>query len=498
MSEKLTELPEGWCYILLKDLGELKRGKSKHRPRNDPKLYGDFVPFIQTGEVARSGGRISNFSKMYSELGVQQSRIFPKGTICITIAANIADTGILGFDACFPDSIVGLITDDRLADSYFIEYFLRTIREDLAQFAPATAQANINIEILNKVFVPLPPLNEQKRIVAKIEELNDRTQKAKKALDSIPLLCDRFRQSVLAAAFRGDLTADWRELNPDVEPASVLLEKIKKENSDKKRKQVEKHIETLYVLPSNWAWTKLIDVCLSISDGDHQAPPQVDKGIPFLVISNIRNGKLDFSETRYVPQEYYQFIPTVRKPARGDILYSVVGSYGIPVLIDTEEQFCFQRHIALFKPSSLINHKYLLYLLKSNLVFQQATEVATGTAQLTVPLSGLRQIKITIPPLLEQHEIVHRIEAFLRVIDQIETNHLYVEFQLKKLNQSILAKAFRGELVPQDPDDEPASVLLGRIRAEREKLNNSKPKSDRTSKRKSKTVEGQGFIPGLE
>ena len=92
------KLPDHWCYVTLSKLGYLARGKSKHRPRNDPRLFGKVVPFIQTGEVARSKGRIRNFSKMYSDFGVQQSRIFPKGTICITIAANIADSGILNFD----------------------------------------------------------------------------------------------------------------------------------------------------------------------------------------------------------------------------------------------------------------------------------------------------------------------------------------------------------------------------------------------------------------
>src|SRR5690606_18341217 len=104
-TEGLPELPEGWCWARFPELGELARGKSKHRPRNDPKLFGQVMPFLQTGDVAKANGTITSYKTMYSELGVRQSRIFPKGTLCITIAANIADTALLGFDACFPDSV---------------------------------------------------------------------------------------------------------------------------------------------------------------------------------------------------------------------------------------------------------------------------------------------------------------------------------------------------------------------------------------------------------
>ncbi|MEH1822093.1 MAG: restriction endonuclease subunit S [Nostoc sp.] len=522
MSDELTELPEGWCYILLKNLGELKRGKSKHRPRNDPKLYGDFVPFIQTGEVARSGGRISSFSKMYSELGVQQSRIFPKGTICITIAANIADTGILGFDACFPDSIVGLITDDRLADSYFIEYFLRTIREDLAQFAPATAQANINIEILNKVFVPLPPIQEQKRIVAKIEELNDRTQKAKEALESIPQLCDRFRQSVLAAAFRGDLTADWREQNPDVEPASVLLERIKRDRrqrweeeefaklkasgtirTDEKWKSRYKEPETinsfnLPELPHAWSWASvehLADVGTGATPLRNE-PKYYENGIiPWITSGALNNLFIDKAEEFITPIAIQE--TNAKIFPKNTLLVAMYGEGKTrgkvaELLIEAAtNQACAA--LILGGLASKIQPLVKLFFQKN---YTDIRKLASGGVQPNLNLSMIKSTFLPIPPLQEQVEIIQVVSRLMSMIEIVEKQYQYTGDKLHRLNQSILAKAFRGELVPQDPDDEPASVLLERIRAKREKLNNSKPKSDRISKRK--IAEGQGVIPGLD
>lgn len=170
--EKPFELPNGWEWCRLPDLGDLARGKSKHRPRNDPKLYQDGnIPLVQTGDVARSSGIIETYTAQYNEFGLAQSQLWPKGTLCITIAANIADTGILGFDACFPDSVVGYTPfDARLPTKYF-DYFIRTAKANLERFAPSTAQKNINLEILSQVLVPCPPTQEFKRIVAKVDEL---------------------------------------------------------------------------------------------------------------------------------------------------------------------------------------------------------------------------------------------------------------------------------------------------------------------------------------
>ena len=168
-SRLLPELPSGWTWASLPQLGEFGRGKSKHRPRNDPKLYGGNYPFLQTGIVRASRGRINSFDTTYNDLGLAQSKLWPKGTICITIAANIAESGILGIDACFPDSVVGLVPSVNVVSEY-IEFFIRTERDSLSQYAPATAQKNINLEILERVAVPLPPLDEQRAIYSKAQE----------------------------------------------------------------------------------------------------------------------------------------------------------------------------------------------------------------------------------------------------------------------------------------------------------------------------------------
>ncbi|HEH9417659.1 TPA: restriction endonuclease subunit S [Aeromonas sobria] len=170
--EKPFELPQGWEWCRLPDLGELARGKSKHRPRNDPKLYvNGTIPLVQTGDVARADGVIESYTAMYNEIGLAQSQLWPKGTLCITIAANIADTGILGFDACFPDSVVGYTPYESSLPVVYFDFFIRTAKENLEKFAPSTAQKNINLEILSNILVPCPPTQEFIRIVSRVNVL---------------------------------------------------------------------------------------------------------------------------------------------------------------------------------------------------------------------------------------------------------------------------------------------------------------------------------------
>ncbi|RBF27772.1 restriction endonuclease subunit S, partial [Xanthomonas oryzae pv. oryzae] len=162
---------ESWREVTLASLGELSRGKSKHRPRNDSRLYGSEYPFIQTGDVANSGGALTSSKVFYSEFGLKQSRLFPSGTLCITIAANIADTAMLAIDACFPDSVVGFIPNKDDCVAQFIKYVIDDNKESLEALAPATAQKNINLKVLNQVKLRIPPIKEQTEIVRHVEQL---------------------------------------------------------------------------------------------------------------------------------------------------------------------------------------------------------------------------------------------------------------------------------------------------------------------------------------
>lgn len=153
------------------------RGKSKHRPRNDEKLYGGDIPFIQTGDIRNASHVITRYNQTYSEFGLKQSKLWPKGTLCITIAANIAETSILGFDACFPDSVIGLIPDPRKTSSGYVEYLLQSIKSKLEAKGKekSSAQSNINLGTFEQLKLPFPSLAEQARIVAILDKFETMT-----------------------------------------------------------------------------------------------------------------------------------------------------------------------------------------------------------------------------------------------------------------------------------------------------------------------------------
>jgi type I restriction enzyme S subunit len=201
VTSDLPVLPEGWVWATLPQLGELNRGKSKHRPRDDEALYGGPYPFIQTGDVRRSDGSITEFTQTYSEFGLAQSRLWPAGTLCITIAANIAETGILKLEACFPDSIVGFIPSLGSPTVEYVECFIRTAREGLDRYASATAQKNINLEVLEAVAIPVPPFTEQVRIVAEVDRHLSISREVEAEVDTNLQRAQSLRQATLAKAF---------------------------------------------------------------------------------------------------------------------------------------------------------------------------------------------------------------------------------------------------------------------------------------------------------
>ena len=216
---------KSWDMIKLGQLGILERGKSKHRPRNDPKLFGGKYPFVQTGDIANANKYILYHKQTLSEAGLQQSKLFPKGTLCITIAANIGDVAILSYDCCFPDSVVGF-TPYKEVSSEFIYYKMKTLQSDLEANAPATAQKNINLKILNDINICIPTFIEQEEIVRILNEFFEKEDKSKELIDMLDKI-DEMKKSILARAFRGQLGTS----NPTDEPATDLLRKILEQNN---------------------------------------------------------------------------------------------------------------------------------------------------------------------------------------------------------------------------------------------------------------------------
>lgn len=181
------------------------RGKSKHRPRNDKKLYNGSYPFIQTGDIRNCDHFITNFSQTYNDVGLKQSKLWPKGTICITIAANIAETGILSFDACFPDSVIGIIVNPKIAETDFVEYLLQSFKVKIQAKGKGSAQKNINLKTFENELFPFPPLSEQKSIISDLNILSAKIKKMEIIYKQKLADIDELERSILKRAFNGDL-----------------------------------------------------------------------------------------------------------------------------------------------------------------------------------------------------------------------------------------------------------------------------------------------------
>lgn len=299
-----------------------------------------------------------------------------------------------------------------------------------AGYVNGTTRLKLTRASMDTIPIPLPPLAEQQRIVDRIESLFAKLDEAKEKAQAVVDSFETRKAAILHKAFTGELTAKWREEH------GVGME--------------------------SWEVRTLDSVCSSIFDGDHMPPPKAESGIPFLVISNVNTGHLTFENTRFVPQEYYDTLSDTRKPQLGDVLYTLVGSFGIPVVVNSKRQFCFQRHMALLRPID-VSPQFLWYILQTPEMYDKASSIATGTAQLTVPIKGLRAMTIPRPNIAEQVEIVRILDGFFAREQSAKEAAEAVLDQIDLMKKSILARAFRGELGTNDPSEESAVELLKEI-----------------------------------
>jgi type I restriction enzyme S subunit len=513
ISDELIELPEGWVWTTLDEIMKKIVDGTHHTPT----YVDDGIPFLSVKDIRDGQINFDNCKYISQEEHDKLcQRCHPEyGDLLITKSGTIGRCAVVQTKRDFslfvsvalfkPATSEVNITFISLAFQSWFQSI--NVQNDVT----GTAIKNFHLVDFRKLALPLPPLNEQKRIVAKIEELNDRTQKAKEALDSIPQLCDRFRQSVLAAAFRGDLTADWREQNSDVEPASVLLEKVQKDReiyTQQNKCLSLANIDKLPQIPETWIWCATENlstfesnsICAGPFGTIFKAKDFRESGIPIIFLRHVGEGKYLTHKPGFMDVDKWQELFQPYSVWGGELLVTKLGEppgicaiypKGIGPAMVTPDV------IKMSVNNSAAETTYLMHYFNSRISKSFAFGSAYGVTRLRLNLPIFRQMPVPLAPFREQQEIIFRIQSLFKAADTIEQQYQKSKARLDQLNQSILAKAFRGELVPQDPDDEPASVLLERIRAERDKLNNSKPKSDRTSKRKRKTAEGQGTIPGL-
>ncbi len=487
-----NRLPQGWLIVPFNEIAILN---PRHPSNIDPTLNVSFV--TMTGINDRTWK--FNFSEIKTLSDVRKGYtnfaegdiLFAKITPCMENGKAVIAYNLTNGLGC-GNTELHVIRPLCGIEPKFIYYFIHqeAFRKEASYNMTGNAgQLRVPIDFIRTALLPLPPLNEQRRIVSKLEKFLSKVEACKDRLKKIPIILKRFRQSVLASSCSGRLTADWREKNPDVEPAEKLLEKISINVKKVKKNShlVDLNILNLPEIPEFWKYVSIDDLTNNIKYGTSQKCDYEKIGVPVLRIPNMADGIIDVSDLKYaeLPENEYKNLKLIS----GDILLirsngsvSLVGKTSI--VRAGEEGFAYAGYLIRLRfNKTLLDPFYINLALSSYYTRLQIEIPARSTSGVNnINSTEVKNLIIPLPPLSEQQEIVRRVESLFKLADSIEARYEKAKNYIEKLSQSILLKAFRGELVPHDPSDEPASVLLERIRKEKigEVLKNSK---NRLSKR---------------
>lgn len=451
----MSELPSSWARAALGDI-------CAQPTQRVPSVDEDFT-YIDIASVDRDRKSISEPQRLPgAEAPSRARKVVEAGDVIVSMTRpNLNAVALVGaehneciastgFDVLKPIEVEPRWIFAAVRSAQFVDAMCDKVQGALY---PAVKSADIR-----EHEIPLPPLAEQTRIAQKLDELLAQVDTLKARIDGIPALLKRFRQSVLAAAVSGRLTEEWRAQNfgcvdeggPITEPASSSL-------------------------PVGWSSKTAGDICGFITKGTTPSKEKMTAGhgeVPYIKVYNLTfTGALDFSiDPTFVDSSTHStdLKRSIVKP--GDVLMNIVGPPlgKVSIVPATYPEWNINQAIARFRAGDEISAAYLALCLRTDEVLSHAISRAKATAgQFNLTLEICRELPLPVPPAEEQTEIVRRVEQLFAFADQLEAKVASAKSRIDHLTQSILAKAFRGELVPQDPNDEPASVLLERIKAQR-------------------------------
>ncbi|MBI4854292.1 MAG: restriction endonuclease subunit S [Acidobacteria bacterium] len=457
MNGELWKVPQSWIWSKLDVAADWSSGGT---PKStEPKYYDGDIPWLIIGDL--NDGLVIDSTKRITRLGMENSsaKLVKKGSILIAMYGSIGKLGIAGIDCTTNQAIAFTQRISPELDPKFLFYYLLYTRKQLNEVGKGGTQQNISQTVLKDFPICIASFTEQRCIVAKLEALLGKVDACQKRLEKIPRILKRFRQSVLAAACDGKLTADWRERNPNVESAIKLIKEV--------RFKLQAQLDELPELPEKWVWAALGNYgqCLRgrFSHRPRNEPRFFGGKYPFIQIGNLpSDGGWITSHTQTLNDEGLAISKMFPK---GTVAIAIVGAtIGNTGILSYD--MCFTDSMVGIETGNEFSNKYIeLFLRYKKDDIRQASYAGGG--QPNIKLETLNPYPIALPPLVEQQEIVRRVESLFKLADQLEARYQKAKAYVDKLTQSILAKAFRGELVPQDPNDEPASVLLERIQKEK-------------------------------
>jgi len=456
----VSELPENWTITSLSEVATWGSGGTPSR--TNLAYFGGGIPWIKTGELGKP--LIERTEETISELGLAHSsaKVFPRGSVAIAMyGATIGKVSVLGIDAATNQACAVGIPDQNLTTDEFLYHYLCSQKDALIEVGKGAAQPNISQAVIKNWLVPLPPLNEQKRIANKLDVLLVRLDACRKRLDRIPSILKRFRQAVLAAATSGQLTEDWRTNH------------FKKSGSNN------------YNICGKLAdFADLLD-----PNPSHRYPSYEGGTIPILATKQMSGlDGWDISSAKLTTFDFHEARKAAHDFLNDDIIFARKGRLGLARNPPQNSLYVFSHTVFIVRSKAdKILPAYLLWFLRQEWCIEWLlVEMNSNAGVPTLGKSVMERLPVQIPDYIEQQEVVRRIENLFAFADRLEARYKNARAQVERLTPVLLAKAFRGELVPQDPNDEPASVLLDRIRAERA-AQPPKPKRPQASRKQTMT-----------
>ncbi|EIU7138262.1 restriction endonuclease subunit S [Pseudomonas aeruginosa] len=480
------ELPVGWSACTLGDIVEsIETGKSVKCDERPPQ--GE-----ENGLVKISAVTWGTFNEQESKTLFDSSHLKPEekiqlGDFLISRANTLELVGScvlvkqLSKNLYLSDKVLRLVLADESKPWLLTCLRTKNGRKQIESLATGNqlSMRNISQQALKEIRIPLPPLAEQTRIAAKLDELLAQADTLKARIDGIPALLKRFRQSVLAAAVSGRLTEEWRKtqtsagtgadvIRNDQLAKAALLER--QPELKKKKSSIESDIDENYLfpIPESWSFTTWGKLSEWITYGFTRPMPKSETGVKLLTAKDVQRFELELMSCGLTTTEAFVGLSDKDKPVKGDLLITKDGSIGRAALVHTNEEFCINQSVAVcWLRSTTMNKRYLELLSNGDFTQGFVKDKAQGMAIQHLSIIDFAKCPVPVPSSIEQDEIVRRVEQLFAFAEQLERKVKSAKSRIDHLTQSILAKAFRGELVPQDPNDEPASVLLERIQTQR-------------------------------
>lgn len=486
------DLPVSWIPTTL---GEVFKWGSGGTPKStNPSFYNGDIPWLIIGDL--DDRVVTDSATKITEAGLKNSsaKMVEKGAILLAMYGSIGKLGIAGRQLTTNQAIA--FTNAGEVETLFLFYFLKYARGYMASLGKGATQKNISQTVIKQFPFVLAPILEQRRIVVKIEELFTELEAGVASLQLAQAQLKTYRQALLKHAFEGKLTAQWRAENAGkLEDAQTLLQRIQAERQARYEAEVvawedggengrkprplkdlppltPTELADLPELPAGWVWVK-VDTLGEVQLGRQRSPKNRSKDFPtkYIRAANITENGLaltDVMDMEFKPDDFQRY-----QLMYGDILLSEASGspdqVGKPALWrDQIPNCCFQNTVIRLRLLESLYGEYFLHLFKHFYTNGVFAKTASGVGINHLSAGKFASLSAPLAPVNEQKQIAQEIDLRLSVIDQLEQDITVALQQAEALRQSILKKAFAGQLVPQDPQDEPASALLARIRAAKE------------------------------